>query len=91
MLLPPNHLFNNPHIALDNLDDLGGDIFIDIVRDRDTVVAVAAEFDCGVNCLEERCGVNAGDYEVGFVDGFRAFCAGADADSREWVAYTGEE
>ena len=50
-LLPPNHLVDYPHVALDDLDDLGGDVLIDIVRHRCAVVAVAAEFDCGVNCL----------------------------------------
>ena len=55
------------------------------------MVAIAAEFDCGVNCLEEGFGVDAGDDEVGFVDGFGTLGAGADADCRERVAYAGEE
>ena len=55
------------------------------------MVAVAAEFDCGVNCLEEGFGVNAGDDEVSFVDCFRALGTGADADCREWMANAGEE
>lgn len=55
------------------------------------MVAVAAEFNCGVNCLEEGFGVDAGDDEVGFVDGFRALGTGSDADCRERVTNTGEE
>lgn len=90
-LLPPHHLVDYPHIALDDLDNLGADIFINIIRHWDAVVAVAAEFDCGVNCLEEGFGVDAGDDEVGFVDGFGTLGAGADADCRERVAYAGEE
>ena len=90
-LLPPHHLIHNPHITLDDLHDLRADILIYIVRHRDAVVAVAAEFDCGVNCLEEGFGVNAGDDEVGFVDSFRALGAGADADCWERMAYAGKE
>lgn len=55
------------------------------------MVAVATEFDCGINCLEEGLGVDAGDDEVGFVDSFRALSAGADADCRERMAYASEE
>ena len=90
-LLPPHHLIDYPHIALDDLDNLGADIFINIIRHRDAVVAVAAEFDCGVNRLKEGFGVDASDDEIGFVDGFRALGAGADADCRERVAYASEE
>ena len=90
-LLPPNHLIHYPHIALDDLDNLGADIFINIIRNWDAVVAIAAEFDCGINCLEEGFGVDAGNDEVGFVDSFRALGTGADADCREWMSNTGEE
>ena len=55
------------------------------------MAAVPAKFHCSVNGLEERLGVDAGDDEVGFVDGFRALGAGADADGRERMADTGEE
>ena len=55
------------------------------------MTAIPAELDSSVNCLEERLGVDAGDDEVGFVDGFRTLGRGADADSWEWMAYTGEE
>ena len=90
-LLPPHHLIDYPHIALDDLDDLSADILIDIVWHRNTVVAVAAEFDCGINCLEEGFGVDAGDDEVCFVDSFWALGTGADADCRERMAYASEE
>ena len=90
-LLPPHHLIDYPHIALDDLDDLSADIFINIIWHRNAVVAVAAEFNCGVNCLEEGFGVDAGDDEVGFVDGFGTLGTGADADCRERMAYASEE
>ena len=53
--------------------------------------AVSAEFDGGVDCLEEALFVYAGDNEVAFVDGFGSFGGCADADGRERVAYAGEE
>ena len=90
-LLPPNHLIHYPHIALDDLNNLGGDVLINIIRHRNAVVAVAAEFNCGVNCLEEGFGVDASDDEVGFVNCLRALGTGSDADCRERVTNTGEE
>ena len=53
--------------------------------------AVSAEFDGGVDCLEEALFVYAGDNEVAFVDGFGSFGGCADADGRERVSYAGEE
>ena len=90
-LLPPHHLIDYPHIALDDLDNLGADIFINIIRYWDAVVAIAAEFDCGVNCLEKGFGVDTGDDEVGFINSLRTLGAGADADCRERMAYASEE
>lgn len=55
------------------------------------MTAIPAELDSSVNCLEERLGVDAGDDEVGFVDGLRPLGRGADADGWEWMAYAGEE
>ena len=55
------------------------------------MAAIPAEFDSSVNCLEERLGVDAGDDEVGFVDGLRPLGRGTDADSRERMTNAGEE
>ncbi len=44
---------------------------------------VADEGDGGVDGLKEAGGVDAGEDEAAFVEGFRAFGAGADADGRE--------
>lgn len=83
--LSPHYLVDYPYIALDNLHNLGGDILVNIVRHWDTVTAVAAELDCGVNSLEQGSGIDTRDNEVSLVDCFRALGAGTDADSRERV------
>ena len=83
--LPPHHLVDYPDIALDNLHDLGGDILVHIIRYWDTVTAVAAELDCGVNSLEQGSGIDTRDDEISLVDSLRALGAGTDADSRERV------
>ena len=51
LLLPPNHLIHDTHIALDNLHYLGADILIHIIGDGDTMLTVFAEFYGGINCL----------------------------------------
>ena len=51
LLLPPYHLVDDAYIALDNLHYLGADVFIYIVWDRDTVVAIFAEFYGGIYSL----------------------------------------
>ena len=76
---------------MDNFDDLGTDVLIDIVGHGQAVVAVAAEFDGGIDGLQQGGLVDAGDDEAGFVDGFGALGAGADAHGGEGVADAGEE
>ena len=76
---------------MDDFYYFGAYVFVYVVGDGDSVLAVAAEFYSCVNCLEERLFVDAGDNEVAFVDGFGALCTGANADGWEWVAHTGEE
>lgn len=90
-LLPPHHLVDDADVTLDDLDDFGGDVFIDIIRDWDAVGAVAAEFDRGVHRLEQTLGVDAGDDEVSLVYGLGTLSAGADADGRERMSHRGEE
>ena len=72
--LPPNHLIHYPDVALDDFDDLGRDILVNIVGYGKAVVAVLAELNGGVNGLEQGLFVNAGDDEVAFVYGFGTFC-----------------
>lgn len=87
----PDHFVDDADVGLDDFYYFGAYVFVYVVGDGDSVLAVAAEFYGSVNCLEERLFVDAGDDEVAFVDGFRALCGGANADGGEWVAHTGEE
>lgn len=91
IIFPPHHLVHNPYIALDDLDDFGGDVLVGVVGDREAVEAVTAEFHSGVDGLKEAFFVYAGDDEVTFVDGFRTLGARPDADRRERVSDTGKE
>lgn len=87
----PDHFVDDADVGLDDFHYFGAYVFVYVVGDGDSVLAVAAEFYGGVNCLEERLFVDACYNKVAFVDGFGALCAGANADGGEWVAHTGEE
>ena len=87
----PDHFVDDADVGLDDFYYFGAYVFVYVVGDGDSVLAVAAEFYGCINCLEERLFVDAGDDEVAFVDGFRALGGGANADGGEWVAHTGEE
>ena len=88
---PPHHFINNSCIALNNLHYLGGNVLLDVVRYRDAMMTISIETDGGLNSLKKAFLIDAGYDETGFVKGFGAFRAGADADGGEWVANTGEE
>ena len=89
--LSPDHLVDDAGVALDDLHDLGRDVFFDIVGHRYAVVAVGVHRDGGVDSLQEGLFVDTGDEETGLVKCFGAFRAGADADCRERVANAREE
>ena len=91
LLLPPNHLINHSSIALNELHDLGADVFVNVIWNRDTVISVLDHFYGCINGLQERVLVDAGEDEAAFVKGFRSLGGCADADSRERVAYACEE
>lgn len=76
---------------MDDFHDLRGDILVGVVRDRDAVVLIADKLYRGVHTLEETFFVDSGKDEAGFVEGFGALGAGADADCRERMTYAGEE
>ena len=76
---------------MDYLHDLRADVFFDVVRHGDAVVAVLVHRDGGIDGLQERLFVDAGDKEACLVERFGAFRAGADADCRERMADTCEE
>ena len=87
----PHHLVDDSGVALDDLHDLGRDIFFDVVRHGDAVVAVGVHRDGGVDGLQEGLFVDAGDEEACLVKRFGAFRAGANADCRERVTDACEE
>lgn len=49
----PHHLVDDTDVALHDLHHLGADILVHIVGDGDTMLAVTAELDGGVNGLEQ--------------------------------------
>ncbi len=89
--LSPDHLIDDAGVALDNLHDLRADVFFDVVRHGDAVVAVGVHRDGGVDGLQERLFIDSRNKETGLVKRFGAFGAGADADCRERVADAREE
>ena len=76
---------------MDDLDDFGGDVFVDVVWDWDAVGAVAAEFHRSINSLEERLRINSRNNEISLINSLGALGAGADADGRERMSHRSEE
>ena len=74
--LSPDHLVDDAGVALDDLHDLGRDVFFDVVRHGDAVVAVAVHRDGGVDGLQEGLFVDAGDEEACLVKRFGERAAG---------------
>ena len=91
LALSPHHFVDDAGVALDDFDDLRGDVFFDVVGHGGSVVAVGVHRDCGIDGLEQRLFVDSRDKEARLVERFRAFRAGADADCRERMAHTREE
>ena len=89
--LPPDHLVDHSNVRLDDADDLGGDVFIHVIRNRDARKAVANEGDGDVNALEESLGVYAGEHEATFVKRLWTLSRCADANGREGMALAGKE
>ena len=90
-LLAPDHLIHHSHVGLDDADDLGGDVLIDIVGHGDAGLGIANEFHGHINALQKSLGVDAAEHEAAFVKCLGALGAGADAHGRERVALAGEE
>lgn len=55
------------------------------------MLTVFTELYSSIYCLKEALLIDTCNDEVALVDGFRTFGRGTDADSREGVAYRGEE
>ena len=64
LALSPHHLVDDAGVALDNLHDLGRDVFFDVVGHGDAVVAIGVHCDCGIDSLQEGLFVDAGDKEA---------------------------
>ena len=91
LILPPNHLVHNPRIGLDDLDDFGGDVFVDVVRDGRAVVAGSVHRHGGVHGLQQAAGVDAGNEEARLVERLGALGRRADAYRRERMADRGKK
>ena len=51
--LPPNHLIDDPDVALDYLHDFRGDVFIYVVRNRKAILTILAKFHSCIYGLEK--------------------------------------
>ena len=91
LFFSPHHLIHYANIALNNLHNLDGDIFIRIVRNRGAVVAVFNKFYCRIDGLEKTLGVDAGENEARLVERLGTLGRGTDADCRKRMSYAGEE
>ena len=89
--LPPDHLVDHADVALDDADDLGGDVLVNVVGDGDAGETVADQRNRHVNTLQEPLGVDAAEHEATLVEGLGALGGGADADGREGMADGSEE
>ncbi len=63
----PNHFVHYTHVALDDADNLGADVLINIVGNRDAMMAVFDEFYCDVNTLQQAFGVDATQDKTPFI------------------------
>lgn len=89
----PDHFIDDADVGLDDLHDLVGDVFVDVVRDGDgtAIFLLADHLDGGVDSLEKSFCVDTGEDEAGLVQRLRTFGGGADADGGERVPDRGEE
>ena len=91
LIFAPDHLVDDPDVALDDLHHLGADVLFDIVRHRDAIVAVLVHGDGGVHGLQQRFLVDSSYEEAGLIEGLRPLGRGADADRRERMSHRCEE
>ena len=89
--LPPNHLINDPCVALNDLHDLGGDVLLYVIRYRDAVIAVLVHGYRRVHRLKQALFVDTREDEASLVQCFRPLGARADAHRRKRMAHAGED
>ena len=80
---PPHHLIDYSDVALNDLDDLGADVFVCVVRHWESVKAVPAEFYCSVYGLQQAFFLYPRQHKTSLVQGLRPLRAGSDAHRRE--------
>ena len=93
LLFSPNHFIDDADVRLDDLDDLVGDVFVGVVRDRNraAVLFLTDHLNGDVDCLKQAFRVDAGEDEACLIKCFGTFCGGADADGGERVSDRGKE
>lgn len=96
-LFAPDHFVDHAGVALDELDNLGGYTFINIVGYRKAKVAVAVHLNCYIHGLQQRVLVDTGKDEVALVKCLGSFGGCADAyggngfaDAQEEAAFLGQ-
>ena len=89
--LSPDHFVHHAGVGLDDLDHLGGYVFLHIVRHGNPQIAVPVHLNGGVHRLQKILFVNARQNEAALVQRFGALRGRADAHRRERMSHTGEE
>ena len=89
--LAPDHLVDYAHIRLDNLHNLRADILFHVIRHRNTIVPILIHGHSRIHSLQQTLLIDTCNEETSLIQSFRTLGACTDANSREWVAYGGEE
>lgn len=91
LLFTPYHLIDNANIRLHNLHYLCRYILINIIWYRNTMLTIAAKLNGSIYSLEQRLLIDTSNDKVALVDSLMTLSRCTDADSRERMAYRGEE
>ena len=83
----PDHFVDDADVGLDDFYYFGAYVFVNVVGDGDSVLAVTAKFNGSIYSLEQRFFVNTGYDKVALVDSLRTLSRCTDADSREGMTY----
>ena len=67
LALPPHHLIDHASVGLDDLDHLGGDIFLNVVGDGDAIAAVTVHFHGSLHGLYQTVALDARQHEAALV------------------------
>lgn len=89
--LPPNHLIHHTHVALDDADNLRGDILVHIIRYGDARQTVANQAHCHIYALQQADSINPAQHKATLIQGLRALSRSPDAHCRERMSYKCKE